>query len=294
MFEGSYSTADYNGGGWLHDAVCANGGTTENCSTSDSSDYSSSLAHAIENEAVSIHNYGGVAQTDYNNDNSGPSVFAGANQPVQADNVGNSTCTSGSNGNYCATPYCPSGCSVDQMLKDWLGPTFGTASVPPLYATEYGTSATPDYSNQVGWGCTTQATYSNGATDIGGWTNCTQNGSDVGYNTPCTAQQYPYESEEDAQAYLLTEAYNDMLKDPNVKGIYWFEAVDNSSDSPGPQGIIYGGPGSFDNNVYSTSDGVPTGNTWAAGTPKPAMTALANIAKNLSKGVTYTTPSCTP
>ena len=122
---------DGGGGGWLHDAVCANGGTTENCSTSDSSDYSSSLAHAIENEAVSIHDYGGVAQSDYGQDEIGPNVFAGSNQPVSGDT------------NYYSSSYCPSGCSVDQMLKDWLGPTFGTASVPPIYITEYGTSATP-------------------------------------------------------------------------------------------------------------------------------------------------------
>jgi len=253
-FEGDYDPSgssswsqDAGGGGWLHDALVANGGVND----SSSATYSSSLANALEHEAFSIHPYGGVAASDYGQDIASPYAIMGG--------------PSSGESNYYASSYCPSGCSLQQMATDWLGQTYQKGSIPPVYVTEYGTSATPLGNNQVGYGCTTNnGTNANGA--YLGWTNCTNPNQygDVGYNTPCKTY-------EGGQAYLLTEAYNVMLADPHVRGIWWFEAEDNPADTPGPQGIIYGGPGTFDDGgVYPTNDANDT-----AGNPKPAFTALA-------------------
>jgi fibronectin type 3 domain-containing protein len=260
---GDYSPAgsssfsqDVGGGGWLHDAVTANPG----------SGYSTSLANAIEHEALSVHPYGGVAATDYGQDEGSPYAIMGGPAPGDF--------------NYYADSYCPSGCSDEQMAKDWLGSSFGTGTVPSIYVTEYGIAATPIFGNQVGYGCTTNnGTNANGALE--GWSNCTSNGTNAGFDTPCSNIL-------DGQAYVLTEAYNAMLKDPNVKGIWWYEAVDHPTDTPGPQGVIYGGSSSYDGSVY------PGDAADVAGAPKPAFDAMALEEKDLQQGAALPAPSCTP
>src|ERR1039458_7700242 len=71
-YNGTNWSSDAGGGGYLHDALCANGGTpttsTSNCPNSDSTNYTSSLAYALENNAISLLPYGGLAaQQDYCN-----------------------------------------------------------------------------------------------------------------------------------------------------------------------------------------------------------------------------------
>jgi hypothetical protein len=198
-------SGDANAGGWLHDALCANGGVanttgvpgvSENCSTVlNSSNYASSLAHAIEHEALSLHPYGPISGSDYCNTNGAEDEYT----PYALTGP-----PAGASGTDCpVNSYCPSGCSMEQIDKDWLGQTFGDGTIPPIYVTEYGIEV-----GQVGTSSSPV--------------------SDPGYNTPCQTQL-------EGQAYLLTEAYDLFFGDPHVKGVWWYEATDNQY-VPGPDG----------------------------------------------------------
>jgi hypothetical protein len=122
------------------------------------------------------------------------------------------------------TTYCPAnGCSIEAMAQEYLGHT------PSIYITEYGIQTT----------------------DVG---TSSASASDAGFDTSCSTQQ-------GAQAYLLTEAYNIWATDPHIAGIFWYQAEDYGSTN-----------GLFDSTAQTTS---------------PAFDALVQ-AENLKQN----TPSC--
>lgn len=160
---------------------------------------------ALKNDiqAFSTHPYGGLSiQSDYCQ----PGGVEGSVTPYAIAGV--PTNYNGPRTTCPSTQYCqPNGCSIDGMAQEYLG------HVPPIYVTEYGI-----FSSDVGTGCT-----QNSANN--GWSNCSSPASDQGYNTPCSTQQQ-------GRAYLLTEALNIILSNPNVVRFNWYSAY-SSPATPG-------------------------------------------------------------
>jgi hypothetical protein len=158
---GGHFSADFDGGGWLHDAVAANTG----------------LSTAIASEALSVHPYGNADR---------PTTQAMWDNDGQDEN---SPYSIGTPDPYNKGSACSSGCDSEIIAKDYLG------TIPPIYVTEYGVQ-------------------------------------DTGIATPdCSTGQ-------GEEAYQLTEAGNVFLSDANIKGIWWYSAL----DSDGPYGIMNGTP----------------------------------------------------
>jgi Big-like domain-containing protein/fibronectin type III domain protein len=201
-------------------------------------------------EALSTHPYGGVG--DFAADETGTCAVGGITYDPSCAAVDTAPWNGWSAGPCTAA----TGCSQEVVAKAYLG------RIPPIYITEFG----------IPW---------NGVGITGAET------SDAGYNTPCTTsstvstQQALYQG----QAYLLTEAYDVFMKDPNIKGIWYYEledlANDGGPDNAGDWGLINGN-GSTTQNSNGT---IPV-------SPRPALSALYQFEDYNSSNPP--TPTCTP